>query len=89
MTNGEVTATSLNLRSAPDGDIIGTLPRGTRLLIAGERGDWLDVEVGDQRGVVSARSGRVSFPISAAPSSRQALTEIATGAGVREQFTSR
>jgi len=62
MTNGEVTATSLNLRSAPDGDIIGTLPRGTRLLIAGERGDWLDVEVGEKRGVVSARFVKRDVP---------------------------
>ena len=55
MTNGEVTASRLNLRSAPDGEVIATLPRGARLLILGERGDWLDVEFEGKRGVVSAR----------------------------------
>src|SRR6476469_8200925 len=62
MTNGEVIASSLNLRSAPDGNIIGTLPRGTRLLITGERGDWLDVEADGTRGVVSARFVKRDVP---------------------------
>jgi SH3 domain-containing protein len=51
----EVTASRLNLRSAPDGDVIGTIPRGATLQIIGERGDWLDVEFEGKHGVVSAR----------------------------------
>jgi hypothetical protein len=55
MTTGEVTASLLNLRSAPDGNVIGTIPRGANVLVIGERGDWLDVEFQGTRGVVSAR----------------------------------
>lgn len=40
---GTVTASSLNLHRSPNGDIIGSMPRGTVLAINGADGDWLSV----------------------------------------------
>jgi N-acetylmuramoyl-L-alanine amidase len=40
---GYVTATNLNLRSAPGGSILGTLPKGTVLKVYGNDGTWLKV----------------------------------------------
>ena len=78
MTTGEVTASRLNLRSAPDGDVIGTIPRGATLQIIGERGDWLDVEFEGKRGVVSAR-----FVNRAAPQVLDLVPEAAKAGEVR------
>jgi hypothetical protein len=78
MTTGTVTASRLNLRSAPDGDVIGTIPSGATLQIIGERGDWLDVEFEGKRGVVSAR-----FVSRAAPQAPQPIPAAAKAGEVR------
>lgn len=62
MAHGEVTASRLNLRAAPDGAVLATLPLGTQLEVLGEQGDWLDVRAGDLRGVVSERFVRRETP---------------------------
>jgi len=54
MATGTVNASSLNLRSAPDGPIIATLPRGTTVTMLGEQGAWLEVDANGTRGFVSA-----------------------------------
>ncbi len=43
MANGRVTATSLNLRDAPDGAVIGQLRNGDSLAIIETKDDWLSV----------------------------------------------
>jgi N-acetylmuramoyl-L-alanine amidase len=43
--SGYVTATNLNLRSAPGGSIIGNLKNGTSLTVHGKEGTWLKVFV--------------------------------------------
>lgn len=43
--SGYVTATNLNLRSAPGGSIIGNLKNGTALTVHGKDGTWLKVFV--------------------------------------------
>jgi hypothetical protein len=40
---GTVTAGWLNLRRTAAGQIIGNMPRGTRVKVHGEHGDWLNV----------------------------------------------
>jgi hypothetical protein len=55
MATGTVNASSLNLRTAPDGPVIATLPRGTTVTTLGEQGTWLQVDVNGTRGFVSAR----------------------------------
>lgn len=40
---GYVTATNLNLRSAPGGSVLGTLPKGTAVKVYGNDGTWLKV----------------------------------------------
>jgi N-acetylmuramoyl-L-alanine amidase len=40
---GYVTATNLNLRSAPGGSILGSLPNGTAVKVYGNDGSWLKV----------------------------------------------
>ncbi len=50
---GRVTASSLNLRDAPEGNRIGSLGEPTRVSILSEDGDWLEVEADGQRGWVA------------------------------------
>lgn len=40
---GYATATNLNLRSAPGGSIVGSLPKGTAVKVYGSDGTWLKV----------------------------------------------
>jgi hypothetical protein len=40
---GETTAVSLNVRTSPNGDILGQLPKGTGVTIHGRTGDWLSI----------------------------------------------
>lgn len=42
--SGIVTASSLRLRRTPDGEIIGSMPKGTPVLIYGSDGEWLNIE---------------------------------------------
>ena len=51
---GTVIATSLNLRSAPNGSIISVLRLGTSVAILGQAGDWLQVSTGVGMGFLSA-----------------------------------
>lgn len=55
---GTVTATELRLRSAPSAaandNVIKRLPKGTRLDILDNQGEWLKVSAGAQQGFVSA-----------------------------------
>ena len=55
MATGTVNASSLNLRKAPDGPVVATLPRGTTVTLLGEQGTWLEVDANGTRGFVSAR----------------------------------
>ena len=54
-TQGTVTASSLNLRSAPNGNVIKQLAQGTTVDILEDQGDWLKVNAGDQEGFVSSK----------------------------------
>ena len=74
---GTVTATELRLRSTPtasvSNNIIAALPRGTRLQILEDRGDWLKVTADGRTGFVSEafiRKGERRPPASATGSSR-------------------
>ena len=52
---GSVTASSLNLRQEPDGEVLASLPKGTAVDILDDRGEWLEVEAGAHRGFVAAK----------------------------------
>jgi hypothetical protein len=52
---GTVTASVLNLRAEPDGPVTGKLPRGTKVALLAEDGDWLKVRAPQGEGYVSAR----------------------------------
>ena len=45
MANGKTTAPSLNLRDAPEGGILGSLPRGRTVVVLERDGDWLRISV--------------------------------------------
>jgi hypothetical protein len=88
MPTGTVTASSLHLRAAPDGEITGSLPRGATLTIVGETGQWLEVQCGGQRGFVSARFVDVAgsapapqLPPAAAPGDVRFDGDVAVGPG--------
>jgi len=78
MATGTVNASSLNLRSAPDGPIIAALPRGTMVTTVGEQGTWLEVDANGTRGFVSAR-----FIDLAAPAPPQSVPGVAKPGDVR------
>lgn len=52
---GIVTASSLNFRSSPDGDILKSLPKGTSVEILEDQGKWLKVRADGEEGFVSGR----------------------------------
>ena len=52
---GTVTATSLNMRTNPGGDILTALSQGTVVEIIETAGDWLKVRADGQEGFVSAQ----------------------------------
>jgi hypothetical protein len=54
-TTGNVTASILNLRSSPNGSVIGQLTKNTAVDILEDSGDWLKVNAGGQVGFVSAQ----------------------------------
>lgn len=56
-TTGTVTASALNVRSGPstNNDRINTIGKGTKVTILATEGDWYQVEVGGQKGYVSAQ----------------------------------
>jgi hypothetical protein len=72
MSDGTVTATSLNLRDAPNGTIIGSLPEGTVVAVLAENDGWLNVaKSGQESGIgwVAARFVRIGTaagPVTAA-----------------------
>ena len=45
---GEVTASSLNVRSAPGGTAIGTLARGTKVAVISNSTEWYEIAVNGQ-----------------------------------------
>lgn len=49
----EVTASSLNIRKSPNGDIIKQLPKGTKVSVLGEEGNWTNVDASGIKGWVS------------------------------------
>ncbi len=52
----EVTASSLNIRDMPNGEVVAPpLPRGTQLVIIDQAGDWRKVETRQARGFVAAQ----------------------------------
>ncbi|HEU4387621.1 MAG TPA: SH3 domain-containing protein [Blastocatellia bacterium] len=53
-TTGNVTASLLNLRSSPNGPVIGQLPKNTTVNILEDDGEWLKVTAQGQIGFVSA-----------------------------------
>lgn len=54
MPTGVVTATELNLRESPNGQVITQLPKGTTVEILEDQGEWLEVSAAGQTGYVSA-----------------------------------
>ncbi len=52
---GIVTASRLNLRAAPGGTVLDTLPRDTAVRILASEGGWLQVQAGRRIGYVSGR----------------------------------
>lgn len=54
MSTGVVTASKLNLRKSPNGEIITELPKGTEVEILSDQGQWLEVSAAGQTGYVSA-----------------------------------
>lgn len=52
---GEVTASALNLRSAPNGHILGKLHRGDIVTIASEANGWMEVNTNTRQGYVSSQ----------------------------------
>src|SRR5262245_58106802 len=52
---GIVTASSLNLRSTPDGSVLKKLPSGTVVQIIDDAGEWLKVLADGQTGFVSSK----------------------------------
>lgn len=56
-TTGTVTVSALNVRSGPstNNDRINTISKGTKVTILATEGDWYQVEVGGQKGYVSAQ----------------------------------
>lgn len=61
------TTANLNLRRAPSGEILVTLPKGTQLQVLGLEGDWAKVSAGARdgfahRGYLRPQSG--SYPVS-------------------------
>lgn len=50
---GEVTASSLNVRSAPGGAAIGTLARGTKVAVISNSTEWYEIAVNGQTAYVS------------------------------------
>lgn len=60
-SRGIVTASALNLRSAPNGTIIGSLQNGTQLQIYSRDGDWMSIRAADGRsGYVHANFVRIT-----------------------------
>ena len=55
MATGTVTASSLNFRSSPDGDVKKQLLKGATVEILEDQGDWLKVTSDGEEGFVSAR----------------------------------
>jgi len=55
MATGTVTATSLNFRSSPDGDIKKQLLKGATVEILEDQGEWLKVDSDGEEGFVSAK----------------------------------
>jgi hypothetical protein len=67
MPTGTVSATNLNLRDAPDGAVLITLPRGTTVNITNERDGWLEVDALGRHGFVSSRHVERGPAAAAAP----------------------
>jgi len=55
-STGIVTASALNFRASPNGDVIKTLPQGASVEILEDQGAWLKVSVQGQTRFVSAQS---------------------------------
>ena len=72
MATGTVTASTLNFRSSPDGDVKKQLLKGTTVEILEDQGDWLKVTSDGEEGFVSARfiqqAGAAPAPAPAPPS---------------------
>jgi SH3 domain-containing protein len=68
MADGTVTATSLNLRDAPNGVIIGSLPQDTVVTVLREDDGWLNVaKRGEQTPIGWVRAGFVRIGPAAGP----------------------
>jgi hypothetical protein len=67
MPTGIVTATALNLRASPDGQVIARLPKGAQVEILDDQGDWLQVSAAGQTGFVSAAYVSIQTDGSAQP----------------------
>jgi hypothetical protein len=55
MATGTVTATTLNLRSSPDGEVKKKLVKGATVEILDDQGEWLKVSSDGEEGFVSAQ----------------------------------
>ena len=55
LRQGEVTASSLNLRRSPNGEIVGSLVQGTLVTILSDQEGWLEVKIDQAQGYVSGR----------------------------------
>jgi hypothetical protein len=55
MSQGIVTASSLNLRATPGGTIVASLPKGTTVEILENQGEWLQVSAQNRTGFVASQ----------------------------------
>lgn len=65
--SGIVTASSLNLRATPGGELIGTLPNGTKVEILDDQGEFLKVSAAGKTGFVKASFVQRQSPVSPPP----------------------
>lgn len=68
----------LNLRKSPNGDILTSFPRGTKVTILATDGAWSKVKVGDQSGYMLSQWLSTNKPSSSKPSSGSVSSSIGT-----------
>ena len=67
----------LNLRSEPDGDILGSYPRGTKVTVLSSSGSWSKVIVGGQTGYMASQWLSAKKPSSSSGSASSQISGTA------------